>query len=326
MNILIIVFSILSIIGTLLPRHDSVHWFVRGQANFRAQYLVVNLLMLILVIIYLPYLLIKIILGILLALSVFLCIRTIAPYSILFPKTIKNAKNPDNPKGTPLHIFIHNVYQFNDNYEGEVNLILKEDPDIILLLEVNKDWKNGMASLADKYAYSVEEIRKDTYGILMMSKIKTIEESLNHLVTKKIPSTEMLLNISGQQIRILGIHPPPPIPGEVLTSKPKDDEIMSAAHYINELSNHELKILVGDFNDVAWSKVSKKFKKMTGLKDVRIGRGFFSTFPSYSPLQIPLDHVFCSPQLKLIDFRTLDSVGSDHNPVSVTFEVPMNKK
>lgn len=318
MDIIIIIFSLISIVGTLLPKSDSKNWFIRGQSNFRAIYLFFNILMLVLVLSLLPFSIIKIGLCIFLSVAIFLCLKSILPYTRLYPKTINDAQNEN---GTLLKIFIHNVYQFNNKFDIELMTIKEENPDIILLIEVDTSWENAMSELRKEYPYEVKEIRKDTYGIMMLSKIELDDKQINHLVYEHIPSTEGLLSLGGKSIRILGIHPEPPIPGEVLSSIPKDKEITNAAKYINNLPKDEIKILVGDFNDVAWSKVSKKFKKMTGLKDVRIGRGFFSTFPAYSPFQIPLDHVFCSPELKIVEFKTLDPKGSDHNPVSVTFKV-----
>ena len=319
MELAIIIISILSVVGSLLPFSKSKHWIIRGQASLRAFYLVLNVIMLVLTVLFLSFSIVKLILYILLPVSLFVCLRSILPYSFFYPKTIKDATDSD---GNNIKVYIHNVYQFNNQYEREIKAIKKENPDVVLLLETGNDWDDALSDLDDIYKYVIKEIRDDTYGIIMMSKLAPIESEINHFVKDAIPSTEMLLNVGGNQIRILGIHPKPPIPGEVITSEPKDKEIKSSARYLADLPAEEHKILIGDLNDVAWSKVSKEFKKITGMKDVRVGRGFFSTFPTYSPLQIPLDHVFCSPEMKIVAFKTLEDIGSDHLPVSVTFQLP----
>ncbi len=318
MEIALITVSILSVAGTLLPFSNSKNWIVRGQSAFRLVYLFLNILMLILSIVFLPFSLIKISLCILLPLSVFVCLRSIVPYSVLYPKSVKDA---GSRSGDTVKLYIHNVYQHNDNYKKEVKTILREDADVVLLLEINDEWDKGIQELRSLYPYEVKEVREDTYGIIMMSKLAPLEADINHLVKESIPSTEVLLKINNHKLRIIGIHPEPPVYGEVLTSAPKDKEIKSVTNYLTSLSESEHKLLVGDLNDVAWSRVSRIFKKVTGMKDVRVGRGFFSTFPTSSPLQIPLDHVFCTPQMKVIDFRTLEDIGSDHLPVSVTFQL-----
>ena len=98
--------------------------------------------------------------------------------------------------------------------------------------------------------------------------------------------------------------------------------MLATAKKIIDFDDEELTIVIGDLNDVAWSTVATKFKKLTGLVDPRVGRGFYATFPTYSPIKIPLDHVFCSPTFELIEFGTLVSVGSDHKPVIVKLKIP----
>jgi endonuclease/exonuclease/phosphatase (EEP) superfamily protein YafD len=157
---------------------------------------------------------------------------------------------------------------------------------------------------------------------MLFSKIELLEGGINYLVKPDIPSAEILVKVNGSIIRILGLHPRPPVPGESYSSKSKDKELVQAAIYLNKQIEDEHQILIGDLNDVAWSIASKGFKELTGMQDPRAGRGFYSTFPTWSPVKIPLDHIFCSKDLRIVDFKVLENIGSDHFPIHILFHIP----
>lgn len=313
------ILAVWGIVGSVLPLHRSKHWFVRGQANFRAFYLVYDVLLMVALVSISGTLWAKSILFVMLLYGAVLCWRSIAPYTPIGSVSIADVKGPG---AESISILIHNVYQYNTKYANLIEMVQKENADVVLLLETSIDWDKPLSPLYSEYEYVVKEIREDTYGIVMMSKLPVLEGGINHLVSKNIPSAEMLIMIVGIPVRILGIHPEPPIMTEVETSVPKEKEILYAARYLNMLPTDEYHILIGDLNDVAWSRVSTTIKEITGMGDPREGRGFYSTFPTYLPIRIPLDHVFCSTDFTLAKFQRMPHIGSDHYPVSVTLALP----
>jgi endonuclease/exonuclease/phosphatase (EEP) superfamily protein YafD len=92
----------------------------------------------------------------------------------------------------------------------------------------------------------------------------------------------------------------------------RDAELVLTAR---EISSRDEKswIVLGDLNDVGWSRITRMFKDLSGMRDPRIGRGTYNTYPANWPLlRYPVDHVFLTPGMRLHDLRRVTCPGSDH--------------
>lgn len=312
--------SVFAIAGTFLPYIPSDHWIVRGQTNFKFTYLIVCSTLLLIYLFVGTVTVPSMVLSSLLVAAIIDSLLHVLPYTKYYPMEMATAigSTPD------LSILIYNVYQYNRSYNELLQKVKSLNPDTILLLETDTGWAKHVEILRDDYPYVISEIRNDTYGILFFSRHEIIEGGIDHLVLPNVPSVEALLRVNDCMVRILGLHPKPPVPGEKLYSTSKDKEIMTAARHLKQYGT-EHQILIGDLNDVAWSRVTTAFKKETGMIDPRIGRGTYSTFPTGSWLRFPLDHIFCSPRLLLNELRRLPDLGSDHYPMFVSLSLPPKK-
>ena len=106
------------------------------------------------------------------------------------------------------------------------------------------------------------------------------------------------------------------MPMENVRSLERDAELLMVGRMIDKID--EPTIVAGDLNDVAWSRTTTLFQKISGLLDPRRGRGLYSSFHAHYPLiRFPLDHVFHSNHFRLVELRRLPSIGSDHFPIFI---------
>lgn len=232
------------------------------------------------------------------------------PYTMLWPTEIKRIKAAEGI--CSLKIFSANVLQTNTEYDRMLAQIKETDPDIVFLLETDDGWEKAMRPLLQKYKHHLLQPQDNTYGLLFYTRIKMISGTIKQQVKEDIPSIEAVLKMSnGQEVKIWGLHPEPPVPGENLYSTAKDKELMKVALLARK---EPLPCVVfGDLNDVAWSHTTKLFRKTSGLLDPRIGRGFYSTFNAHHWwMRFPLDYIFCSTDFGLVHMKRMPKNGSDH--------------
>lgn len=309
--------STILIIASILPFIPSQHWIFRICEFGRLQILITQILTLALgILIYnqLPtYFLITQGLLLIFIINQAVILMPYVPFRNLFKK-VKTLKNPNS-----ISVLSFNVYQYNKEYQKFISLVNDVKPDIFLTMESNSDWEDAMSVLDEQYPYRKKVPLENTYGIHFYSKIKVNDCKVNYLMADDLPSIEANLTTdTNEKLTFFGTHPPPPSPTEEDTSKERDGEIIKIGEKVKQYNNPVL--VVGDFNNVAWSKSSKLFKKISGLTDPRVGRGFFSTYHAkYRLLRFPIDLLFHSNSIFIEEFKTLKNIGSDHLPLYCRF-------
>ncbi len=215
-------------------------------------------------------------------------------------------------------IFTANVLQDNDRRELLMAEIERWDPDIVVLTETNESWKQSLSPIANRtYPFRVEMPLDNTYGMILYSKLEVISPQVKFIVDDSIPSIHSLLRLRSEDtLQLYLIHPTPPMPQHNPSSTDRDAEMMKIA-----LLSHESRypvVAAGDFNDVAWSESTQLFQSVSGLLDVRKGRGLFNTYHAdYFIFRWPLDHIFVSEHFRVITVERGRYIGSDHFPIFV---------
>lgn len=241
----------------------------------------------------------------------------ISPYMPWMPTAVASAKRDD---GTDtLRLIATNVQQENTQYELWRQVISEADPDIILALEVDESWAQQIDQLREDYPYEVRHPQDNYFGMMLLSRLKLIDPAIRTIIQEDVPSLHTGVEMgSGRRIYVHGVHPRPPEPLRGQDADARNAEVVIIGQEIDEQEDERPTVVIGDFNDVAWSHTTELFEQLSGLLDPRRGRGLFNTFHAERPLfRFPLDHVFHSNDFKLVDLRLLAYVGSDHFPVCI---------
>lgn len=239
----------------------------------------------------------------------------IRPYTILAKKEVQPAKTPR--RESTLSLLLANVRMENRNSALLREIIVDADPDVILVVEVDEWWESELRGIGDTHPFTVQQPQDNTYGMVLYSRLELVRPEVRFLVEEDVPSIHAVVKLhEGTGVEIHCLHPKPPVPQEATQSTERDAELMIVG---KETKGKELPIIVmGDLNDVAWSRTNDLFQKISGLVDPRIGRGLYNSFHAdYFFLRFPLDHFFHSTAFRLIELKRLGYFGSDHFPMYI---------
>jgi endonuclease/exonuclease/phosphatase (EEP) superfamily protein YafD len=250
-----------------------------------------------------------------LALCILYQAYAIRPYTILAGKEVQPATKPRQE--STLSLLLANVKMDNRNSARLREIIVEADPDVILVVEPDAWWQSELGGFGNTHPFTVRQAQDDTYGMLLYSKLELVRPEVRFLIEADVPSIRAVVKLAeGTEVEIHCLHPRPPVPQETAQSTERDAELMVVG---KETKGKELPIVVmGDLNDVAWSRTNYLFQKISGLVDPRIGRGLYNSFHAgYFFLRFPLDHFFHSTHFRLVELKRLAYFGSDHFPMYI---------
>ncbi len=226
------------------------------------------------------------------------------------------AASPELRRETDRHfsLLAANVKKSNRDYGKLIALVEARVPDIFMAIEVDQDWIDALDDgLGKNYEHRIDVPLDNGYGLCVMSKLPLSEIEVRELVTREVPSIRVRVHLPvGEDFRLYVVHPEPPVFEH--DTKGRDSEIAMVGL---EAEDDPLPAVVsGDLNDVAWSTTTRRFQRLSGLLDPRVGRGMYNTFSATMPwMRWPLDHLFHDPQFRLLEMDRLDKIGSDHFPM-----------
>lgn len=230
-------------------------------------------------------------------------------------RSVQSLPNELDEPDRRIRLLVANVLMTNRNVRQYLDIIRRENPDVIVLAETDTYWEHCLRAIENDYPYTMKCPLANTYGMLLYSRFELTEEAMLFRIQQDVPSFRATLRIAtGDQVELHCLHPRPPHIG--VDTLPRDAELLVVAREVKD--SPKAILVTGDMNDVAWSHTTRLFLRISGLLDPRIGRGFYNTFHSKYPIfRWPLDHLFHSRSFRLIRMLRMESTDSDHFPVLI---------
>jgi len=234
------------------------------------------------------------------------------PLMLLFPQHERHSlKNPAS-----ITILQANVLTSNRNTDILLKLVDKINPDIIVLLEINRRWLTDLASLKKKYPVYATHPREDNFGAAIFCKDKNAVATIEFLNDPDmLPLSKAIIFKDGKNLTVFGAHPLAPL-SPYLWKWRNEYTLELAEKMSNETGPI---ILTGDLNNTPWTYYYKQFLKTSGLLDSSQGRGPLPTWPAGQAV-LPLDHCLHSENVFIKTRKRGPDIGSDHYPLMIEAE------
>lgn len=194
-----------------------------------------------------------------------------------------------------------------------------EQADVVLLLEATPDFQPGIQSLRRVFPHAWSRLEYGPFGIALLSKYPLDGARTLDLAGEDYPALAANITPRGWRtpLALYGIHPPPPISGELARVRDRYMERLAALVAADKAAPT---VVFGDANSTPWSPRFRDFVSASRLRDCQGGLGLLTTWPAvtarHSPLLgIPIDACLVSERLHVAVRHIGPELGSDHLPV-----------
>ena len=297
----------LTLLFSLAGYLGRAHRLLELTSHFKAQYLAVSLCCLVALLLWRDR-----------RWSLVALLSTVINSAAILPWYWGKSAAPSGAQANHVRLLLSNVLTSNQQSARLIELVHSEQPDVLILQEVNGRWMQALKPLDDSFPYAKAIPRDDNFGIAVLSRLPLRAREMT-LGNSGVPSIVADLKIAGRDISLIATHPLPP--GSQETFEQRNAQLASLA----SLARHSAApiILVGDLNVTMWSPFYAALIRDSGLVNARKGFGVLPTWPAQLPLwRIPLDHCLTSADIKVADIRVGQAIGSDHLPLIVELALP----
>jgi len=282
-------------------------WWLDVLANFRAQYVVVLVL-----------------LGGIVLISRWkrsgIAILAVALINLVFVAPLYFGSPGDVDSTAPdLQVLSFNLLSTNESYNEVIEYIETVDADLVFLHEASRPWE--VALEAAGLNYEIIRARSDNliFGTVVLARDEV--EAVSHGFAEAQPrAVELHYQPDGWpvMVEVLSTHTLAPTTEE--RASLRDAQLAFAAEWAAERDGPYF--VVGDLNATPWSWPFRNLVTKGELRNSQIGFGLQPTFSATSLgfLRVPIDHLLHSDALVIRERKLGPSLGSDHFPLLVDLE------
>lgn len=200
-----------------------------------------------------------------------------------------------------------NLYLANGRVDDALNVLLEEDPDIVVLQEYTPEWHASLKTVADQYLTTITVPRKGVFGIALFSKLPVKSHEILALGDSGAPAIVAEFDTPQVRAHFVAIHFQPPMRHRWATERNRQlDELK---RYLKKLKGAYA--VVGDFNNTPFSPTLRAF-----IRDTQMTLGQSNWRPTWPSALgwagIPIDLALGSEGVKISSMFTIDPIGSDH--------------
>jgi vancomycin resistance protein VanJ len=247
--------------------------------------------------------------------------------------------DPTETEGETLKIMSYNVRMFNyykwnkDEHLAQktFDFINHKNPDILALQEF---YASPEINFTYPYQYIKTKSKNNKFGLAIYSKYPIVnsgsldfKNSGNNIVYADILKKKDTIRVYNVHLESLKINPNKEYFGEENNEKLlgrlettfKKQAAQTEQFLVHEQKWKGKKIILGDFNNTAYSWVYRKIKSDKKDAFVEAGEGFGKTFNYTFPMRI--DFILTSSDIQVNQFTTFDKKYSDHFPIQASLQL-----
>ena len=235
---------------------------------------------------------------------------------LIAPLYYPRASSTEQP--TDIRLMMLNVHSSNRQFGRVRELIDDESPDVLLVLEFNEQWRDGLDEIKAKYPFSQLVPRTHNFGIAVYSRLPFEQVAVLEISQQELPAISASFELEGRRLTLFGVHVLPPVSRTAAACR--NQQLREVASLVRAAPGAV--VVAGDLNCTTWSPFLGRLISGTRLVDSRQGRGLHATWPTFMPwMMIPIDHCLVSPELEVVGRHVTPSFGSDHLGIVVDMRV-----